>query len=51
MELQEKNRIRDRLSKKAVILRHESKVDIDILESETIRKLNKIEQGYFIITD
>lgn len=51
IELKEKNRIRERLAKKAAILGSSSEVNIDMLESETIRKLNKIPAGYMIIVE
>jgi hypothetical protein len=51
VELQEKSRVRDRLQRKASIMGSKSSVDIDILESEAIRKLNRIPDGYIIIIE
>jgi hypothetical protein len=50
-ELREKSRVRDRLAKKAAIMGSKSEVDIDMLESEAIRKLNRIPSGYIILVE
>lgn len=50
-ELSKKSKVRERLAHQAGILSDTSKVNIDILEEETIKKLNRIPRGYFIITE
>ena len=50
-QLKEKKKVKEKLLYEANILKDVNVVNIDILEKETIKKLNKIPMSYFIITD
>lgn len=50
-QLKEKNKLKEKLLYEVNILKDVNVVNIDILEKETIKKLNKIPKSYFIIAD
>lgn len=50
-QLENKTKVKEKLLYEVNILKDESIVNIDILEKESIKKLNKIPQSYFIITE
>ena len=44
-----KNEAKQKLLRELSLLKNSSKINLDILEKETIKKLNRIPSGYYII--
>ncbi|MGN0929503.1 MAG: hypothetical protein ACI4N3_02585 [Alphaproteobacteria bacterium] len=51
IQLENKTKVKEKLLHEVNILKDESFINIDILEKESIKKLNKIPNSYFIIAE
>ena len=50
-QLEKRTKVKEKLLYEVNILKNNSVVNLDILEKESIKKLNKIPQSYFIINE